>query len=240
MSAPVFSIVIPACDEESYLPACLDGIDRAARQLGDPVEVIVVDNGSRDRTGDIARERGALVVREATKCLSVVRNRGAAAASGKYLAFVDADTVMSDRMLVAIKNVLDSRRYIGGGVAHVRPDRISLGIVCSVVCFVPFALWRIRTSCTLFYTTPEAFNAIGGFDESLYAVEDIDFGKRLRRLGKQRGLRYKNLVRAHVTTSSRKFDEFGDWFIIRHPIKVWKAFRNDRSVADELWYRRRR
>jgi glycosyltransferase involved in cell wall biosynthesis len=240
VNAPVFSIVIPACDEEAYLPACLDGVERAARRLGESVEVIVVDNDSRDRTPEIARTRGAVVVHEARKCLSVVRNRGTAVACGKYLAFVDADSVMSDGMLVAIKEVLDSGRYIGGGVAHVRPDRLSLGILVSVVCFVPFALWRIRTSCTLFYTTPEAFNAIGGFDESLYAVEDIDFGKRLRRLGKQRGLKYKNLVRAHVTTSSRKFDEFGDWFIARHPIKVWKAFRNDRRVAEELWYRRRR
>ncbi|MBN2311702.1 MAG: glycosyltransferase [Candidatus Hydrogenedentes bacterium] len=237
---PTFSVVIPACDEERYLPACLAGIERAAARLDEPVEVVVADNMSRDGTAAMARERGAAVVSVEEKCLSVVRNRGAAAATGRYLVFIDADSIMSDGMLVTLKDVLDSGRYIGGGVAHVRPDRLSLGILCSILCFAPFAIWRIRASAVVFYTTPEAFNELGGFDERLYAVEDIDFANRMRALGKRRGLRYKNLLRAYVTTSTRKFDEFGDWFVLRHPIRVWKAFRNDREVAHDLWYRPRR
>jgi glycosyltransferase involved in cell wall biosynthesis len=53
--------------------------------------VIVVDNLSRDRTADIARERGALVVAEDEKCLSKVRNRGTRETRGRWLVFVDAD-----------------------------------------------------------------------------------------------------------------------------------------------------
>lgn len=239
-SSPTFSVIVPACDEEKWLPGCFDAIDRAVTELGEPVEVVVVDNLSRDRTAEIARERGAVVVEEEAKILSKVRNRGAAVATGKYLVFVDADTYMSPKMLAVIKDVFDSGRHVGGGVWNVRPDRISIGICFSLLAFIPFAMWKVRTSCTLFYTTAEAFKAIGGFDESLYALEDADFGVRLKRLGKQRALRYKNLLRAHVVTSARKFDEFGDWFIVLHPIKVWKAFRNDRAIAHDLWYRPRR
>lgn len=238
---PLFSIVIPACDEERLLPRCLDAIAAAAARLGEPIEVIVVDNMSRDRTAVIARQWGARVVQEEAKCLSKIRNRGAREATGTYLVFCDADTFMSSTMLAVLKRIMDSGRYVGGGVGHVRPDRLSLGMVCSCLIFLLFALYYIRTTCTLFYTTPDHFRAIGGFDESLYAVEDVDFGIRLMTWGRQHGLRYKNLFRgAHVVTSARKFDEFGDWFIVRHPMIVWRAFRNDRAVAHEIWYRDRR
>jgi glycosyltransferase involved in cell wall biosynthesis len=239
LERPAFSIVIPAFDEERYLPKCLDAIDHAAAALGEPVEVIVVDNKSHDRTPEIARERGATVVTAEEKCLSVIRNRGAAAATGRYLGFVDADSLMSENMLVEIKAVLDSGRYVGGGVVNVTTDRMSLGIALHFAAAVP-AFLLTRLSGVLFYTTPEAFRAIGGFDESLYAIEDVDFAKRLRAYGRKKGLRYKNLTRAKVVTSARKFDEFGDWFIFRRPGMVVKALLNNRKVAHEIWYRRRR
>ena len=239
MSQPIFSIVIPAYDEEHFLPKCLDAIDRAAGRLGEPVEVIVADNASRDRTADIARERGARVVRVEEKCLAIIRNRGAAQATGKYVAFIDADTFMSDNMLVEVKRVMDSGRYVGGGVARVKPDRYSFGMLCSAIAFSP-VMMRAGVSAVMFYTTLESFRAIGGFNETLYAVEDLDFGRRLKQYGKTRGMKYKNLWRASVTTSTRKLDEYGDWFIIRHPLKVIKLLRNDPEEAYDFWYRPRR
>lgn len=239
MSQPTFSIVIPAFDEERFLPRCLDAVEAAARCLAEPVEIIVVDNESHDRTAVIAAERGAKVLTVPDKCLSIIRNRGAAAATGRYLVFVDSDTFMSDRMLVEVKRVLDSGRYVGGGVANFRTDRMSAGILMHFIAALPAAL-ALRLSCVLFYTTQEAFGAVDGFDERLYALEDVDFARRLRRLGRGRGQRYKNLWRAGVVTSARKFDEFGDWFIFRHPLMVLRLARNNREAAHNMWYRRRR
>lgn len=239
MPQPTFSIVIPAYDEEHFLPHCLDAIDRATATLGEAVEVIVVDNESRDRTAEIARERGARVISAPEKCLAVIRNRGAAEASGKYLAFIDADSNMSPNMLVAIKKVLDSGRYVGGGVANARPDRYSIGMLASALAVVPLVLWY-RVSAVMFYTTPEAFWAVGGFDETRLSIEDLDFGRRLMRHGKRRGLRYKNLWRAHVVTSARKADEYGDWFLVRHPLMYLKLLRGDPNTAYDFWYRPRR
>lgn len=240
MTQPRISVVIPAYNEERFLPRCMASIERAAARLQEPVEVIVVDNLSSDQTPAIAREGGAKVVVEGRKCLSAIRNRGAAEAGGDFLAFIDADTRMSENMLVEIERVLDSGKYIGGGVANVKCDRMSPGILFSALTFLPFALLRIRASCCLFYTRRETFHEVGGFDETIYAAEDIEFGNRLRRIGKRRALKYKNLWSAHVITSVRKFDEFGDWFLVKHPGIILKVFGNDREVANKLWYRPRR
>ncbi|MDX9972759.1 MAG: glycosyltransferase [FCB group bacterium] len=239
MTQPTFSVVVPAFDEERFLPHCLDAIEAAAKRLGEPVEIVVVDNMSHDRTRDIALERAAKVIQVEEKCLSIIRNRGAAVATGRYLCFIDADSFMSDNMLVEVKKAMDSGRYVGGGVMNVRTDRSSLGINVSMMAACA-AFLLTRMSLVMFYTTPDAFRAVGGFNENLYAIEDADFGRRLKRYGRKQGLRYKNLWSARVTTSARKFDEFGDWFIFRRPDKVFRALLNDRHIAHEIWYRRRR
>ncbi|MBI4556536.1 MAG: glycosyltransferase [Candidatus Hydrogenedentes bacterium] len=239
MTQPVFSIVIPAFNEEKYLPQCLASVQKAAARTGGKVEIIVADNMSTDRTCDVARTHGAQVVSTPDKPISAVRNRGAAAATGKYLVFIDADDMMSENMLEEIKKVLDSGKYIGGGTAFVWADRISLGIlVTGLMQYVSFLLTRV--SLFLFYTTAEAYHAVEGFNEKLYASEDWDFAFRLKRKAKERGLKYHNMFRARVTKSARKFDEYGDWFIFRHPIKMIKAVFNNPEATYELWYRPRR
>lgn len=237
--APLFSVVIPACDEECFLPKNLAAIAAAQVSLGEAVEVIVVDNGSHDRTVAIAEDAGAIVVHEPRKCLSAVRNAGARAARGQYLVFVDADSCMSENMLVELRRAMASGRYIGGGMLNVKFDRNSLGIFCSTLAAFPIVMW-LRTGMCLFFTHRDDFEAIGGWNEELYALEDVDFAQRLLKHGRTRGKRFKNVWRAQLTTSARKFDEFGDWFIFRKPLTVFRAFRNDRQVAHDIWYRKRR
>ncbi len=236
---PLFSVIVPAFDEEAYLPHCLDAIGRAADRLGAPVEVIVVDNMSHDATARIARDWGARTVQTGVKCLSAIRNTGARTASGEYLVFIDADSYMSPNFLEATREVLAGGKHIGGGVANVRVSRWSLGIAVHYAAGVAAALVT-RLSAVAFYTTREAFWAAGGFDEARIAVEDVDFARRLKRLGRRRGLRYKHLFNAHVTTSARKFDEFGDWAAFTHPGMIIGALLNRRKAAEQFWYRRRR
>lgn len=238
MSA-TFSVVIPAYNEERYLPTCLEAVARAARALGEDVEVIVADNCSTDATAEVARAHGARVVEVTTRCISAVRNQGAAAATGKYLVFVDADDSMSDNLLVEVKKVLDSGRYIGGGVARTRYDRESWGIRFTHG-FVQTGLSFTGLSMFLFYLPAAAFRELGGFDEKLLSTEDYDFAKRLRALGRRKGVRYKNLRSACLIKSSRKFREYGDWMFLRHPVMSIKAALNNKEVVHELWYRDRR
>jgi hypothetical protein len=78
---------------------------------------------------------------------------------------------------------------------------------------------------------------ISGFDESLYSAEDIDFAVRLKRYGKSQGKKYGTLLKAYITTSCRKFDQFGDWFFLRK-ILSWKKLLGgkDPVAANEIWY----
>src|SRR5262249_26436414 len=116
----VISFVIPAWNEEANLPRTLRAIHGAARASAEPYEIVVADDGSDDRTGEIAVAGGARVVRVAHRQIAATRNSGARAARGEVLVFVDADTAIDAEVL---RGALAALRggAVGGG-AGVRFD----------------------------------------------------------------------------------------------------------------------
>jgi glycosyltransferase involved in cell wall biosynthesis len=204
------------------------------------VETVVCLNRCTDATESIARARGATVVHEDARNLSKIRNAAARAARGDTFVTIDADSRMSPGMLAEIRRRLDSGKVVGGGVARVYPERWSLGIVCTGLLVAPF-VFRHRVTCGLFWTRAQDFRAIGGFNEGLVSVEDVDFAVRLKRHGKAQGQRFGHIWREHLTTSCRKFDWFGDWFLFRHPSILRRALKgDDKEVANRVWYEARR
>ena len=87
---PRYSVVIPAFNEQAYIGACLDSL--ADQDYRGRVEWVVVDNNCTDRTADIARSRGAVVVAESRPGVIWARQAGLQAASGDYVITTDADT----------------------------------------------------------------------------------------------------------------------------------------------------
>ena len=86
------SLIIPAHNEEKYLPGCLQNI---APHVGRLLEVIVVDNASADDTAEVARQfQFARVVHEPRKGLLWARQRGFLESRGDHLAYIDADCRM--------------------------------------------------------------------------------------------------------------------------------------------------
>jgi glycosyltransferase involved in cell wall biosynthesis len=232
---PRFSILIPARNEEKYLPGCLDAVARAGERFVDQVEVIVAANRCTDRTEEIAVSHGARVVHTEARNLAKIRNTAAKSATGDIIVTIDADSRMSPNMLVDIDRLLRSGRYIGGGVM-MWPERWSLGIVATGVMLLPLAI-KHRVSGGLFWCFREDFEAIGGFDEKWVSVEDLDFAKRLKAYGKTKGKRFGTILRSHIITSCRKFDTFGDWFLIRDPAFVRRIFSGkSQADADRLYY----
>ena len=234
-----FSIIIPAHDEEKYLGACLDSISVAEKPPGSEVEVIVVLNRCTDGTETMARDWGAAVVEDDSRCLSRIRNCGAAAASGDVIVTIDADSWMSPNMLCEIAAALESGRYVGGGVRIVM-ERNSLGIAASLF-LVNVAMAVTGLSGGLYWCYRKDFEAVGGFNEDLIVGEDLDFAKRLKRHGKKDGRRLTKLRAAHITTSCRKFDRFGDWFVFRllllHPKQLAdSATGKDDTFAARYFY----
>jgi len=118
------SVIVPAFNEEKLLGASLAKIKAAASVFtarGWPVELIVCDNNSTDRTADIARVAGAKVVFEPVNQIARARNTGAAAATGDWLVFVDADSHPSAGLFAGVAEQILSGRCLAGG-ATIRLD----------------------------------------------------------------------------------------------------------------------
>src|SRR5579862_4277089 len=92
----MLSFIIPAHNEELWIGKCLNSISTAMRTVGEPFEMIVVDDASTDSTHQIAERMGARTVRVEHRKISAVRNAGARTASGDIVFFVDADTQVND------------------------------------------------------------------------------------------------------------------------------------------------
>lgn len=209
-----FSIIVPARNEAAFISRCLDSIVAASKPFPHQVEIIVAINRCADRTEEIARSYGAVICHSEGKNLAAIRNVAARHGKGEMILTIDADSWMTPNMLTEIDRALGSVKYIGGGVA-IRPERLSLGIFATGLVLGAFALWH-RVSGGLFWCTRENFIALKGFDERFFTAEDVDFSKRLRRLGKEQGKKFKTLWRAFIWTSCRKWDKFGDWYLLRN------------------------
>ncbi|MBN1491675.1 MAG: glycosyltransferase [Phycisphaerae bacterium] len=216
---PDISHIIPAHNEERYLPRTLASVRRAVEAFDGRVEVIVVDNASTDATADLARAHGARVVFESHRCIAAARNAGAAAARGRILTFADADSMLSENFFIIAAERMADEACVGGNFG-VRTDRTSLGIRVSVWLVLALLRWFWRVGGGSYFCRRAAFEAIGGFDVSRSYAEDVAFARALRRYGKARRQRYVQDARAHVITSMRKADQLGDWHAIRFMLKV--------------------
>lgn len=242
MKEYTFSVIVPAHNEEKYIGKCLEAIQAAAQKVKpEQVQTIVIANRCTDDTAEIAAEYGAEVVINEDKCISSIRNAGARAAKGEIIVTIDADSIMSAGSLTEIREMLESGKYVGGGT-KAKFERMSVGIFfSSVYVALNLAPMMIKSKAALsggmFWCYKKDFDAVGGFDESLVSLEDLDFAAKLNRLGISRGQRFGTLKRSYIVTSSRKFDEFGDWYLIKNRRLTKRIFTGrDREAADSFYY----
>lgn len=242
MNNTKFSVVIPAHNEEEYIGRCIRAVISAAKYVKpDSVEIIVVANRCTDKTCAIAEHYGAKVLVNDEKCIAAVRNTGVKAAKGEIVVTIDADSLMTKYSLAEIKEKLESGKFIGGGTDP-KFERMSLGIAASAL-YVAFNLLPVMIrnggylSGAMFWFYKRDFEAVNGFDESLISLEDMDFAARLKKYGSLKGKKYGTLKKSYVVTSSRKFDEFGDWYLIKNRKLTKRIFTGkDRQAADSFYY----
>jgi glycosyltransferase involved in cell wall biosynthesis len=232
---PVLSVSIPAHNEERYIGRCIENALTSAQNAGQTIEVVVALNRCTDSTQAIAESLGARCVVEDRKCIAAVRNAAVRGGTAPAVCTIDADSWMTAHTVSALLKHVYDPRYIGGGTA-MWPERWSLGIFCTGMMVLPHA-WRAGVSVGLFWCLRQTFEDLGGFDERLISVEDIDFAQRMKALGKARGQAYGTVWRDGIQTSCRKFDKFGDWYLVRHPDLMRRIFTgNDREAADFYYY----
>jgi len=233
---PTISVIIPAFNEEICLPATVAAVREAAHGL--LCELIVVDNASTDRTREVALALGATVIPERVHNIGKVRNAGAEAARGATLVFIDADTLIPPGLLRAIDALVRRPDCLGGAVAveygPIRRHWMRWYLK-------GWAFWgrvfNMKQGAAQF-CQHAAFDAIGGYDETIFMGEDVEFYWRLARHARRCGASLTFLESPKVLTSSRRFDKMSllRTLVLTHPVAIRLSWRKRAIWKD--WYER--
>jgi glycosyltransferase involved in cell wall biosynthesis len=149
-------------------------------------EVIVVDNGSSDRTAEIAGQKGATVYVKPELTISGLRNYGASQADGEILAFIDADCTVTPGWLDTAAGYLPIKEIVCFGSPPVIPEnatwvqRAWFPIRCKNL-YGADADWLESMNM---FVRRSVFETVHGFDEKLVTCEDYDLSLRLRSIGR--------------------------------------------------------
>ncbi|WP_027660383.1 glycosyltransferase [Salinispora fenicalii] len=231
--APTVSVIVPNYNKAASLTDCLRSIQEQTRP---PVEIIVVDDASTDRSREIAAGFGCqLIALPTNRGVSAARNVGAAAASGDVLFFLDSDIALAPEAIATAVRTLRAHPDCGvvQGIYDAQPlhDGGPVGVYKTL--FEHY--WRRRgagvADATLFALTAiprPVFEEVGGFDETLRDAEDIEFGTRLP-------ARYEIRMSADVLGRHDDVDRFGP-YLSEH---VRRAVGYGRLLANMLAGHRR-
>ena len=181
-----FSIIIPALNEEGFLPGLIDSIHREFKPSARNYEILLADNGSSDRTTQIAEAKGARVIDCSGLTISAARNKAAFQSTGGILVFLDADMLLDQgwaRALGELEQVLEriDGLVIGGSTAA----PVESGWI-GRAWFPqrdpkPRMVRYVGTGHMLL--SRRHFEKLSGFDPELRTGEDYDFCTRTWRLG---------------------------------------------------------
>ncbi|MFH0990054.1 MAG: glycosyltransferase [bacterium] len=234
------SVIVPAYNEDGGISHTLECINIAKNYLrerdGPSVDILVVDNASTDRTGEAARGSNVRVIQEAVRGVANARNAGARTAQGDILVFIDADVVVPETTLWRVFQVMSNPRCIGGAVnTHYQPT--------STLVKRYLEAWRALGSLlrmsqgAVQFCRRESFLSLGGYDETFYMGEDVDFYWRLTRKARKQGFHVCLIDDIRVIPSSRRFDQWPLWrtLLWTNPIVVF-LFRRRREVWGG-WYK---
>jgi glycosyltransferase involved in cell wall biosynthesis len=238
------SVIVPAYNEEKLIAGSLRSIRESLAANARPgleTEVIVADNNSTDATARLAREAGATVVFEPVNQIGRARNAGAAAATGDWLVFIDADSHPSPGLIGAVLDAIERGGVAGGGsTVSMRGFSWKGRLILRVWNAVSRTLrWAAGS---FIFCRADAFRAAGGFNLDLYATEELDFSKRLKRLARDEGTRFV-ILRSHpLETSPRRLQLYTmremlalAWTAVLHPLSAPR-----RKEHVRMWYDGRR
>lgn len=200
----MLSIVIPTFNEEGYLPPLLASI---RSQSFKDYEIVVADNHSTDQTRATALAFDARVT-DGGDHPGKGRNRGAEAAKGDLILFLDADVVLPSTEWLAKKVAEFERRELDAATCLPKPlggkpvDKLAHAIYGAHMLTMQFVHEHAPGFCI--FVTKRMHQRIGGFDESVKLAEDHDYARRAGEAGKFRVLFGKS-----VGVSVRRFDRDG-------------------------------
>ncbi len=228
----MISIVIPTLNEGEYLEETLRSIKS---QTSQDFEIIVSDSKSDDNTQKIAKKYGAKIVVSERRGPAFGRNRGAEAAKGDILLFLDADTVLSKGALAGIEKIMNERKDVAAGTCTFYPLRggpfdwllFALANAAARI-MIRFGIPQDPGNCGFY--RKEVYEKMGGIREDLKLNETHDLAMRTKPHG--------NFVYIKVPafTSLRRYKKAGYMETIMIYIKAAISYFNEKKVTDEKFY----
>jgi len=201
-NTPKISIIIPTLNEERSITPLLQSIKQ---QTTADYEVIIADAGSTDQTTEIVRQFGATVVEGGMP--AVGRNRGAQAAQGEYLLFLDADVLLTKSFLAEMISEFEEKELDIASCSVVplsdkTIDIILHGVANAYISLTQYFYPHAPGFCILIKKS--VHDQIGGFDESLKLAEDHDYVNRAQKVGT-----FRILKNAKIFVSVRRLESDG-------------------------------
>lgn len=237
------SLIVPAFNEEKLLAASLARMWSAAAAFsrrGWNFELIVCDNNSTDRTAEIARAAGARVVFEPFNQIARARNSGAAAATGDWFIFVDADSHPSAELFSDVADSISAGGCLGGG-STMRMDERRLLVDALAWLFNYVMRYGRWLAGSFIFIDAAVFRQLNGFSNELFAGEELELSKRLKAFSRQTGRRLVILHQHPLITSARKMRLYSFWDHLKLLFRVtWNRRVLTRRDACILWYDGRR
>lgn len=226
---PRISMVIPTFQEEKYLAKVLSRV----AETKPPIEIVVVDSGSQDKTVEIAKQFTDKVYLIKERGISKAKNHGAQQANGNILVFLDADVKPpADFAEKVLKTFSDAT--VVGATCHIVPEQPNL----SEAIFFQFYNLLIRI-CSKFKphsrgeflaVKKKSFLTVGGFDETMPCLEDHELVYRLSKLGKF--IFIEDLV---VYESLRRFRKLGFFKVVGTWITDYVSFLLRGKPISKVW-----
>jgi glycosyltransferase involved in cell wall biosynthesis len=206
------SLIIPAYNEEKYIGDCLQSVQKYA--MGRLHEVIVVDNASTDNTAAVAGQfPGVKIVREEHKGLTHARQAGLEGATGDIIAYIDADTRISERWLATALGEFEKNEGLVSLSGPARYwdvnawDRFLIEAGWWITAPLMYQAVGFMIYGANFMAKKSALEAAGGFDKGIeFYGEDTDIARRLSRVGK-----VKFRMDFYIYSSARRFKTEGIW-----------------------------
>lgn len=203
---PFISVVIPAFNEEKYLPLCLKALKKQTYPK-DRFEIIVSDNNSTDKTAAIAKKAGAKVFPEKRQGHVFALNNGMLLAKGEIIACTDADTEVLPNWLELIAKIFEDKEVVAAtGSAyynsHSRVKEYIGKLTYRTFVRLHFAVGKPSLAGPNLAVRKSAFLQIKGLDTRYHTFGDVELGLRIKKIGKV--LFVKELT---VETSPRRWEK---------------------------------
>jgi len=176
------SVVIPCYDREKYIEAAIDSV---LAQEYHPLEIIIVDDGSRDSSIEIIERFGSAVtlIRQENAGAAAARNTGVRNSLGTFLSFLDSDDLWTDDKLAKQLDVMTRQPEIDLAFAHaeefISPE-LADDVANTIRCREGVMPARLPSTILI---RREAFLKVGFFDETLTIGEGIDWLARANDAG---------------------------------------------------------